>query len=486
MCPASSKDGRHFLIIGAGPAGLSAAETLRVEGFSGRITMLNRERGIPYDRTMLSKSMDVDPAKTELRSREWLVEKGITLREGVTATKVDTAAKVVSLSNGESIPYDKLLCASGGPARTFRADAAEPGPPPIPYAELTGIFPLRTLAHGGALQAYASSAVERKQPIVIQGSSFIGMEAAAYLMESLDARDVTVIGMEACPFERTLGSRVGEFMQALHEKRGVKFLMGAVVTRFIPSEADPSRVGGAEVKFLKPGTPPLILPAACVIVGAGIIPATEYLSGAQGVSLVKEMPGGVAVNEYLEAAPNVYAVGDIANIPLRYGLSASRWRIEHWNVAIDQGRVAAQNMARGGGLNSESPSSAKGGRPMVPYHSVPFFWTYMYGKYLRCAGFCKAPERVVLKGKLDTSRPENSRFQVYYIVGNRVEAVITYNEAVGAGCAWSAAALELIKMDKLPPGASLEDSETPLDLCSLLEVQETVLEAPGRSRKKSI
>lgn len=489
MCPASASDGRHFVIVGAGPAGLAAAETLRCEGFGGRITLLNRETGVPYDRTLLSKNMEVsteddDGAAMNLRSPQWLASKGITIQEGVTVTALDTGNRTLALAGGGTLgPYDALLCATGGPARTFRADAGEPGPPPIPGAELPGIFPLRTAHHGAALAAAAATAIAAGAPILIQGSSFIGMEAAAYFVASLGATDVTVVGMERCPFERTLGPRVGEFMQGLHEARGVKFIMGATVTAFEGGGdgkggkakgggTTGGRVSGAHLKYLGPTPPPgapTFIPAACVVVGAGIIPAVEYLKGAAGVALVAAMPGGVEVDETLATgAPGVWAAGDIANIPLRYGLSANRWRIEHWNVAIDQGRVAAKNMLRwsnaGGGAGGGAGAGA-----LEPYHCVPFFWTLMYGKYLRCAGFCKAPDSVVLQGKVDKREPSESRFLVWYIVGERVEAVASFNEPVGAAGSWSAAALELIKLDRLPRAAALKDSETPFDLCGLLE-----------------
>ena len=93
----------------------------------------------------------------------------------------------------------------------------------------------------------------------------------------------------------------------------------------------------------------------------------------------------------------------------------------------------------------------------------------MYGKYLRCAGFCKAPDSVVLQGKVDKRDPSASRFLVWYIVGERVEAVAAFNEPVGVAGSWSAAALELIKLDRLPRASALKDSETPFDLCGLLE-----------------
>jgi hypothetical protein len=143
MCPASAADKRHFVIIGAGPAGLAAAETLRENGFAGTITLLAKENALPYDRTKLSKNMAVALEDIELRKAPFLQERGITLRLGVSVTAVRPEAHEVVLSDGQTVRYTRLLCATGGPARTFKA----PESFVIPGADLRNIFPLRDAVH---------------------------------------------------------------------------------------------------------------------------------------------------------------------------------------------------------------------------------------------------------------------------------------------------------------------------------------------------
>ena len=165
---------RHVVIIGAGAAGVAAAETLRAEGFEGTITLLSREAVEPYDRTKLSKNLSYQHDDAALRPAGWFAKQRIALRLGVRAKAVDTGARVVTLEGGEALQYDWLLCASGGPARTLRADLKESCGETFttPGAELPGVLALRTLADSAALQELATAAVEKGAPIVVIGTSF--------------------------------------------------------------------------------------------------------------------------------------------------------------------------------------------------------------------------------------------------------------------------------------------------------------------------
>lgn len=229
----------------------------------------------------------------------------VTLQLNTTVTGVRTEAKeldVVSGTTTGTVKYDKLLIATGGAPRRFVA----PEPFTTPGADLPNIFPLRDAEHAMGVEAAVSAAraaaglsddAPLTAPIVVVGSSFIGMEAAAYLRQSRKCTNITVLGMESVPFERVLGKEVGAYMQTLFTQQGVQFRLGsdAVVTRFVP---DASGSGGVGSVVLKSGE---VLPASIVLVGVGIIPATGFLASAAGIELVKAAPGGVRVRGCVRA-----------------------------------------------------------------------------------------------------------------------------------------------------------------------------------------
>lgn len=462
FCPQAAGDKRNFVVIGAGPAAQGCAESLRREGYTGSITLLTKESTpFPYDRVLLSKNMGKDA--TYLRPPEFYAKLGITVRTNVTVTKLRTEDKTVLLTTGEQIRFDKVLCASGGPARTFRADRNEPGPPPTPGAELGNIFPLRDIEHAKGVFA-AVEGFGAGVRVVIIGSSFIGMEAASYLLTNKMASDVSVIGMEDVPLERVLGRDVGAMLKVKGEAKSVKFHLNATVARFVASSKD-GRVVGSVV--LQPvgktaGAQTVELPADVVIIGAGIVPATEYLKDVQGVTLQMGPPGGVKVDKYLNTGhEDVFAAGDIAYMPYYHSRSGDvNVRIEHWDVAMDQGRVAARNML--------------GGELRKPYTTVPFFWTSVFGKSIRSAGYChkfastfkkEDGDEVIVQGDL------NEKATVYYVIGGAVVSVVTVNndpEAVAAG--------ELIRLKKMPSPQLLKEASTRLSLKSHL-AEVTVAEA---------
>jgi len=426
VCPASVADQRSFVIIGSGPCAQAAVETLRSEGFGGRITMLSKEGSLPYDRTKLSKNMAVEPEELVLRPAEWYKTASVAMRQAV-VTAVRTVEREVVIEGGEVIKYDRLLCASGGPARTFR-----PGEGFVtPGAESSGIFPLREGVHSKGIEDAFNALGPKKARVVIVGSSFIGMEAAAYLVASKKAEHVTVVGMESEPFERVLGPAVGRYMRETHEAKGVQFEMRAKVLEF---EAGPRTKAVKGVRVEIAGVPGFrTIDADIVILGAGIIPAVEYLKASAGVTLLARAPGGVEVDSYLGmagsgAAPDVYAAGDIAYFPYSPPGSAAPHgtRIEHWDVAIDQGRVAARNML--------------GQR--VRYGGIPFFWTSAYGKSLRYAGHALSTADVILHGEL---KGEGASFVAYYVVDGRVAAVAAWNREP-----FGVAALELLRAGAMP------------------------------------
>eukprot|EP01114_Cavostelium_apophysatum_P011942 TRINITY_DN2652_c1_g2_i1.p1 TRINITY_DN2652_c1_g2~~TRINITY_DN2652_c1_g2_i1.p1 ORF type:complete len:385 (-),score=84.20 TRINITY_DN2652_c1_g2_i1:122-1276(-) len=251
MAKCSREDKRLFVIVGGGPAGLECAESLRIEGYTGRIVLIGKEKHLPYDRPKLSKALNVQPDKIALRSREFFAQNDIELILDTAVVDLDAATKVLKLSDGKTLQYDGAFVATGGTPRTI----------PAPGADFDGIFPLRIPEDGLAI----NDRVDGKRVVVV-GSSFIGMEMASCIAKK--AKSVVVIGMENVPFERVLGEKIGTVLQRTHEKNGVSFRMRRVVKEFRGVNKKVLSV------LLDNGE---VLDADLCIVGAGIIPATQFL-----------------------------------------------------------------------------------------------------------------------------------------------------------------------------------------------------------------
>jgi len=370
------QDERAFVILGGGAAGYMAAQTLREEGFRGRILMVTREDRMPYDRPNLSKDYlqgHAEPEWMPLRPDEFFSEHGIEVLRGREATLVDAKVKTVSFKGGERLAYDALLVATGGEPRMLQ----------IAGSDLKNVLTLRGFADSDAIIAAAEGA---KFAVVI-GASFIGMEAAA----SLKTRglEVTVVAPHQTPFEKTLGGAIGALFQKIHEDNGVRFRLGEKVARITGH-------GKVEAVELESGEK---IDADMVVVGVGVKPATDFL---KGVDLSDD--GGVVVDEHLRAADGLYAAGDIASFPS--SMTGERQRIEHWRTALQQGRIAALNMA---------------GRT-VSYTAVPFFWTRQFDAGLLYVGHATNWDEIILQGDVSTQN-----FLAFYVKGNRVQAVAGMN-----------------------------------------------------------
>lgn len=402
-------DQRLFVILGTGAAGANAAETLRQAGFQGRVVMVTAEAKLPYDRPKLSKQYLEGKAPEKslpLRSLEFYENHGIEILTDTLATRVDPAQKTISFAGGDTLRYNSLLLATGGQARTLK----------VPGAELSQIFTLRSFADSDVILA----AAEQGQQVVVIGSSFIGMEVAASLTQQ--GSSVTVVSPESVPFEKVLGPEVGRVFQQEHERQGVTFRLETKAERF---EGD-NRVQAA---VLDNGDR---LPADLVVVGIGVEPVTDYLTG---VNLNAD--GSVSTDEYLRVREGLYAAGDMARFPL----AGQPTRIEHWRLAAQQGRIAAQNMAGN----------------QVAFTGVPFFWTGQFDLTLRYVGHAETWDQVLIQGDLS-----EADFLAYYIQDQQVRAVAGINRDREI-----AALSELMRLDQMPAVADLEQDS--LDPCIFLE-----------------
>ncbi len=203
-----------FVIVGAGLTGAKAAQTLREEGFDGRVVLLGEETERPYERPPLSKGYllgDQDRAAVYVHDKDWYDKNTVELRLGQRVVAVDRAAHHVELEGGEQIGYRKLLLATGASPRRLR----------VPGNDLPGVHYLRRLDHSDGLRA----ALHTGGRVIIAGAGWIGLEIAAAARGQ--GCPVTVVEPASTPLHAALGPEMGNFFADLHRHHGVEFRFGA-------------------------------------------------------------------------------------------------------------------------------------------------------------------------------------------------------------------------------------------------------------------
>ncbi|MEH2252407.1 FAD-dependent oxidoreductase [Nostoc sp.] len=388
-------DGRTFVILGAGAAGVHAAEALRVAGYQGRIVMITQDDRLPYDRTKLTKDYFIGKTSSEempLRSPDFYKEHAIEVLLNKQVKQVQTTAKAIAFTNGDSLTYDALLVATGGKPRQLD----------IPGADLQNILTLRSFDDTDRILTLS----KQKGQAVVIGSSFIGMETAAGL--SQHGLEVTVISPDSVPFKKTLGEEIGKIFQQVHQENGVSFKFGRKAVQFEGSDKVEAVIldNGDRVK------------ADIVIVGIGVQPATDFLEGVD----LHPKDGSVVVDEYLRVADGIYAAGDIARYP--DWRTSESLRVEHWRVAAQQGRIAAHNMAG----------------KAVKFRGLPLFWTMQFKFPLRYIGHAESWDEIIVDGDL-----QKQEFIAFYVQKNKVLAVATSHKDTE-----TAAISELMRLNQMP------------------------------------
>jgi 3-phenylpropionate/trans-cinnamate dioxygenase ferredoxin reductase component len=307
------------LLIGGGLAAANCARWLREGGAHGSIMLVGREPDPPYNRPPLSKGylQGKDTREDALfRPDEWWEEQRIELRTRTSVMKLDAEARVATLSTKEEIEFEQALIATGANVKRLRLDGCE----------LDGIHYLRALGNSDAIRAEAQAG----RRAVLIGGSYIGCEVAASLTAAHGVQ-CEIVMLEDVTFEPFFGERVGRFFQGVLEEHGVKVHGGQEVERF---EGDGERVSKVVTKS------GLELDCDFVVAGIGVTPDVT-LARAAGLELGEQ--GGVRCSAELEtSAPRIFAAGDICEYDSP--VHGKPMRIEHWDVAFNQGKTAAFNM----------------------------------------------------------------------------------------------------------------------------------------------
>jgi 3-phenylpropionate/trans-cinnamate dioxygenase ferredoxin reductase component len=365
------------VIVGASLAGAKAAETLRDEGFDGRVVLIGSEGERPYERPPLSKDYlrgEAGRDKVYVHDAGFYADRDIELRLGHMAVSLDPGRGEVGLDDGTRFRYERLLLATG----------AEPRRLEVPGAELNGVHYLRRVGDSDALR----TGLDAGGSAVVVGAGWIGAEVAASARPR--GLEVTVLDPLGVPLERVLGTEVGAIYRDIHTDHGVRMLMETGVEAF---------EGDGRVERVRT-TGGRTLDCDFVVVGVGVEPRVRL---AAEVGL--EVSNGVTVDAHLRtSADGVYAAGDVASA--WHPLYGEHIRVEHWANALNQGPAAARSM-----LGHDAP-----------YERLPYFFSDQYDVGMEYSGYARSWDRVVFRGD-----PATREFLAFWMVGDRVAAGMSVN-----------------------------------------------------------
>jgi 3-phenylpropionate/trans-cinnamate dioxygenase ferredoxin reductase subunit len=365
-----------FVIVGASLTGAKAAETLREEGFDGRVVLIGAEKERPYERPPLSK----DYLRGEAEAKPYVHDDGfyadhdVELRTSTTVERIDPAASEVSLAGGETLGFDRLLLATGAQPRRIS----------VPGADLDGVLTLRTIEDSEAIR----TRLDAGGRLVTIGAGWIGAEVAASARQR--GCDVTILARAELPLERVLGPELGAIYRDIHADHGVEFIGGSSIAA-IEGDGSVAAVRLADDRRIE---------ADFVVVGVGVEPRTE-LAAAAAIAT----DNGILVDEHLQtSAPGIFAAGDVANA--RHPFYGTRIRTEHWANALTQGPAAARNML---------------GRA-EPYDRIPYFFSDQYDVGMEYAGYATTWDDVIFRGD-----PATREFIAFWLKDDCVVAGMNVN-----------------------------------------------------------
>jgi 3-phenylpropionate/trans-cinnamate dioxygenase ferredoxin reductase subunit len=365
-----------FLIVGGGLAAAYCASELRKLGAEGSVLVATREPEPPYERPPLSKEYlrgEASRADAYVNPVEWYVDNGVELLTRTNVMAIDPEARTAKLQGGEEVSFGKALLATGANVNILRPEGAE----------LEGIHYLRAFGNSDAIRTEAAEA----QRVVIIGGSYIGCEVAASLRAL--GTEVSVVMMEEVALSRTFGEEAGRYFQEQLEAHGIEFFGGEELEAF---EGD----GRVSAVLTKSGR---TVEGGMVVVGAGVKPDT-MLAGRAGL----EVDDGITCDSKLESsAPGIFAAGDVCSY--ESVVHGRHLRVEHWDVALQQGRHAARGM-----LGSEEP-----------YREIPYFFSDLADwASLEYVGPAYEWDEVVWRGDRDAGE-----FSAWYLEAGAVKGALS-------------------------------------------------------------
>ncbi|MBD0281873.1 MAG: FAD-dependent oxidoreductase [Thermoleophilaceae bacterium] len=367
-----------YLLIGGGLAAANCARWLREEGADGSVLLVGREPDPPYNRPPLSKGylQGKEPREEVLfRPDEWWQEQDVELMTRTSVIRLDAAERVATLSTKDEVEFDRALLATGANVRRLQTEGRD----------LDGIYYLRVFANSDAIRAIG----ERAERVVLVGGSYIATEVAASLTAAYGVK-CSLVMLEDVTLERPFGKQVGGFFQRVLEEHGIEAHGGQEVERFEGSD------GRVRSVVTKGG---LELGCDAVVVGAGVAPETTL---AQQAGLELGEAGGVRCSAGLEtSAPGIFAAGDMCEYDSP--VHGRRMRIEHWDVAFNQGKTAALNML---------------GRD-VEHDVLPYFFSDL-ADWASMEYVGPGSGDVVVRGSMD-----DGNFTAFYLTAGRVTATLT-------------------------------------------------------------
>ena len=366
-----------FVIVGASLAGAKAAETLRAEGFDGRVVLIGEETERPYERPMLSKEYlrgDKPAAKLYVHDEGFYADNDIQLLTGTRVASFNPAAHEVTLQDGSRMPYSRLLLSTGASPRRL----------PLPGTDLPGVRYLRQMGDSDALR----TAIIAASRVVVIGAGWIGSEVAASARQL--GAEVAIVAPSQVPLERVLGPEIGGVYRDLHAEHGVDLHLSTQIDAIVGTVA-------AQGVRTTDGS---VIEGDLVVVGVGVSPRNEL---AREAGLTVE--NGIVVDEFLRSsAADVFAAGDVA--ATWNPMYNKRIRMEHWANALNQGQTAARNML---GQNTA-------------YTKIPYFYSDQYDLGMEYNGYASDWDRVVVRK--GTSVLE---FLAFWLKDRRVVAAMNAN-----------------------------------------------------------